>query len=397
MRKPAILGGMPLFPEGLPFARPPLPSFDKVVERLRPVYETGMITNSLLVRELEEKVSSYFGVAQTVAVSCCTSGLLLCVQALCDGFAAAVRSQPRVVLPSFTFSATGHAVVWNGGFPVFAECNPETYQLDPEDVATRLDGADLLIGTHVAGAPCDTEALEGLAKQAGIPFLLDAAHAFGACARGRRVASFGNAEVFSMSPTKIVISGEGGLITTDDENLATHLRAARDYGNTGDYNPAFAGLNARMSELHAAIALASFDELKEHLDRRVFLAESYRDGLAELAGVRSQRLLDDTTSTYKDYSVTINAEEFGVSRSFVATALRAEGIDTRCYFSPPLHQQKCYSPYNLGKLAVTEKLSAEVLSLPIWRDMKNEDAEKVISALWSIHQDREEIEAACAV
>ncbi len=397
MRKPAILGGMPLFPEGLPFARPPLPSFDKVVERLRPVYETGMITNSLLVRELEEKVSSYFGVAQTVAVSCCTSGLLLCVQALCDGFAAAVRSQPRVVLPSFTFSATGHAVVWNGGFPVFAECNPETYQLDPEDVATRLDGAGLLIGTHVAGAPCDTEALEGLAKQAGIPFLLDAAHAFGACARGRRVASFGNAEVFSMSPTKIVISGEGGLITTDDENLATHLRAARDYGNTGDYNPAFAGLNARMSELHAAVALASFDELKEHLDRRVFLAESYRDGLAELAGVRSQRLLDDTTSTYKDYSVTINAEEFGVSRSFVATALRAEGIDTRCYFSPPLHQQKCYSPYNPGKLAVTEKLSAEVLSLPIWRDMKNEDAEKVISALWSIHQDREEIEAACAV
>ena len=248
MSLPAVAGGKPAFPDLLPFVRPTVPDLERVVARFAPSYERGMLTNGPLVREFEEQAATRLGVPHVVAVSSCTAGLMLVLRVLA----------PRgpVVVPSFTFSASAHAIAWNGLEPRFVECDPASFQVDPASVVSRLDGAGAVLATHVFGAPCEVEALEGLAAGAGIPVFFDAAHAFGALRDGRAIGGFGAAEVFSLSPTKVVVAGEGGVVATRDGSLAEALRIGRDYGNPGDYDTQFVGLNARMSELHAAIFLS---------------------------------------------------------------------------------------------------------------------------------------------
>ena len=259
MNRPAILGAAPAFPDPLPFVVPSAPPLERVVARLAPSYERGMLTNGPIVREFEDAVASRVG-ADAIAVSSCTAGLMLVLRAF--------ELTGPVVLPSFTFSASAHAVAWNGVRPQFAECDPATFQVDPEHVAALADDADALLATHVFGAPCNVAALAGIASHAGIPLVFDAAHALGAFRGERAVGAFGNAEVFSLSPTKVVVAGEGGIVTTNDRALADAVRMGRDYGNPGNYDTQFVGLNARMSELHAAVAMESLQGLDGRLARR---------------------------------------------------------------------------------------------------------------------------------
>lgn len=359
------------------------------MERLAPSYERGVLTNGPLVRLLEEQVANRLGTRSAVAVSSCTAGLMLTLQAL--------RPQGPVVLPSFTFSASAHAVVWNGLVPVFAECDPRSFQFDPADAAGRLSGAGALMATHVFGAPCPVEDATELAAKAGIPLLFDAAHGLGATRRGRAVGSFGTAEVFSLSPTKPVVAGEGGIVSTDDEGLAQTVRLGRDYGNPGDYNTRFAGLNARMSELHAATALESLGELDEHLQIRRHLAGRYRAGLAAIPGVHPQQLEAADESTYKDFTVAIDPVAFGISRDGLVTALRAEGIDTRCYFSPPVHRQQAYDDIGGDELPVTDEVASQVVSLPLYRSLPVQDLERVVDVLGDVYAHSEEVRHALTV
>ncbi len=159
--RPAVLGGSPAFPDGLPFVRPPVPPLARVMERLAPSYDRGMLTNGPLVRELEAAAAERLGVRHVLAVSACTSGLMLAVRALVP--------EGRVVLPSMTFSASAHAVAWNGLQPRFAECEPDTFQMDLADAETLLDGAGALMATHIFGAPCRPVEVEQVAARAGIP------------------------------------------------------------------------------------------------------------------------------------------------------------------------------------------------------------------------------------
>jgi dTDP-4-amino-4,6-dideoxygalactose transaminase len=258
MTAPALLGGQPAFPDGLPFFRPATPPLERVTARLAPSYERGMLTNGRLVRQFEAEAAERLGVPHVVAVSSCTAGLMLVFQAL-------ARPGTAVVMPSFTFSATAHAAHWAGAVPRFAECDVATCQLDVDDAAGRLDGASLLVGTHVFGSPCTPEAVEELGRTAGVPVVFDAAHGFGATRDGRPLGTFGDAEIFSLSPTKPMTSGEGGLVAIRDDELARRVRLGVDYGNPGDYDTLFAGLNARMSELHAAVGVESLTELDDHL------------------------------------------------------------------------------------------------------------------------------------
>jgi dTDP-4-amino-4,6-dideoxygalactose transaminase len=341
--------------------------------RLAPSWERGVLTNGPLVAELEATVAERLGVRHVVAVSSCTAGLMLALRAL-------VPPGGRVVLPSFTFSATGHAVAWCGLEPVYAECEPESFQLDPADAARRLDGAAALVATHVFGAPCDVAALTALAAQAGVPLVFDAAHALGAEHRGRPVGSFGDAEVFSLSPTKTVVAGEGGLVATDREDVAEAVRIGRDYGNPGDYDTRFVGLNARMSELHAAVALESLADLDANLARRRAAAEAYRGLLAEVPGVQPQAVAPHDASTWKDFTVRISRRLLGSSRDDVAAALAAAGIDTRRYFDPPVHRQRSHARWS-APLPVTEQVASEVLSLPIYPGLSRGAVERVAAVI----------------
>jgi dTDP-4-amino-4,6-dideoxygalactose transaminase len=197
------------------------------------------------------------------------------------------------------------------------------------------------------------------------------------------VGGFGDAEVFSLSPTKVLIAGEGGIIATNDDVLAERCRIGRDYGNPGDYDTRFVGLNARMSELHAATALASFADLEERIAQRNELAEWYRKALADLPGIRFPSVADGDRSTYKDFTILIEAERFGSDAATVATALDAEGIQTRRYYSPPVHRQRAYRSLvgANGPLPVTDMAAERVLTLPLWTGMTHEQIEGVATAL----------------
>lgn len=382
------LGGLPSFPDGLPFVRPATPPLEKVMARLAPSYERGVLTDGPLGRELEEQVAAQLGVEHVVAVSTCTAGLMLVLRVL--------ELEGSVVMPSFTFSATAHAAAWNGLRPVFAECDPKSFQVDPADAAARLDGAAALLATHVFGAPCAAEQLEELGRRHGIPVLFDAAHAHGARRGDRRVGGLGDAEVFSMTPTKVVIAGEGGLVATNRADIAAAVRIGRDYANPGDYDTRFVGLNARLSELHAATALESLAELDHNLARRRAVATRYRDGLRTVPGIDVQVVDPGDESTFKDFTISVDEAGFGLPRDGVVAALRGRGVDTRCYFSPPVHRQHAYRAVPNGPLPVTDEVAGRVISLPIFPGLALDAVDAVVAILAGVHEHAEEVREAIA-
>jgi dTDP-4-amino-4,6-dideoxygalactose transaminase len=362
--------------EWLPLTKPSVPDADRVVEDLRQILATGVLTNGRYVRELEVRAAEYLGVRHCVAVASCTSGLMLLLRA------AGISGD--VIVPSFTFAATAHAVAWNGLRPVFADIDPSTLTLAPS-AANQACGlrTSAILATHIFGTPCDIEELEAEARRHGILLFFDSAHAFGSEHGGVPVGGFGDAEVFSLSPTKPVIAFEGGIIATNNSALAERCRIGRDYGNPGDYDCQFVGLNARMSEVHGALALASLPGLSDRIKRRNDLADEYRDALSRLPGVTFPTVRDGDVSTFKDFTVLIDPETFGVDAVAVSAALAHEGIDTRRYYSPPVHRMHAYRSYAAvgGDLTVTEKTATRVLTLPLWNEMTEAHIDRVVAAM----------------
>lgn len=380
MDKPAILGGAPAFPTPLPVARPTLPALDAMYGALDASLRSGMITNGSQVRAFEDEVAGYLGVAHAVAMSNCTSGLLLILR--CTGVTG------PVVVPSFTFMASGHAVRWAGARLRFADCHPRQYTVDPRSAAGALPRdatGGAILATHTFGAPCDVRELQALADDRGVPLLFDAAHGFGSrYPDGTMVGGKGLAEVFSLSPTKPLSAGEGGLVTTNDAALAAELRVAREYGNPGDYDSLYAGLNARMTEAAAILGRTGLTTFPGWLERRQALAGRYRANLADVPGLAFQELPAGAESSYKDLTVRI-APEFGLTRDRLATCLRAENIDTRAYFDPPLHRQTAYRDVVPAvPLEHTERLSASLLTLPLHSHMRSDVIDRVCAGIRSI-------------
>ncbi|WP_431677609.1 DegT/DnrJ/EryC1/StrS family aminotransferase [Kitasatospora sp. KL5] len=376
---PAALGGTPAFPDGLPLTRVKVPHSEEALARIAAVLESGQLTNGRTVAELEERAAELLGVQHVVAVSNCTAGLMLVLQA------AGVGGGRPVLMPGFTFSATAHAAHWAGGTPLFAEAREQDITLDPEDAGARLKAADrpaALMATHVYGTPCQVERLQQVADASGVPLVYDAAHGFGSARGGVPIGGFGLAEVFSMSPTKVAVAGEGGLVATRDASLAATLRTARDYGNPGDYDTLFPGLNARMSELHAAVGLASLTGLPERVAHRGALVEVFAAAVAGLPGLRLALPEPGDTSTFKDLTLIVDDAAFGLGAAQLGRALKAEGVDSRRYFHPPVHRQKAYA--HLGQaeaLPLTDRLADSVLTVPLWSHMDADAVRRVAGAV----------------
>lgn len=372
---PAIRGGRPAFPDGLPLARPSVNNIDRVTEDLHRILKSGMLTNHVFVRELESRCSEYLGVTHCVAVSSATSGLMLVLKAL--------ELTGSVVVPSFTFAATVHSVAWNGLRPLFADIDAETLSLDAEATKAAItDDTAAILGVHVFGAPSDITSLEQVAKDAEIALVFDAAHGFGARHQGTRVGRFGRAEVFSLTPTKPLAGSEGGLVTTDDDELAERIRIGRDYGNPGDYDCLFIGLSSRLSEIHAAIALAHLEDIDDRLTRRNHLAAVYQETLGSHGGISFPRVREGDFSTFKDLTVLVDRESFGMSAVDLASALGEEGISTRRYYAPPVHRMKAYSHLPPSEnLATTDDVADRVLTLPLLDGMGDEQVQLVCSAI----------------
>jgi dTDP-4-amino-4,6-dideoxygalactose transaminase len=221
--------------------------------------------------------------------------------------------------------------------------------------------------------------------------LFDAAHAFGARTGGVEIGGFGEAEVFSLTPTKVLVAAEGGLIATRDDALAARLRIARNYGNPGDYDTWFPGLNARMSELHAALALESLDALGVTLRRRRQLAAVYRRWLDEVPGISYQAVPITDESTFKDFTITVDEQDFGMNRDQLVAVLAAEGVDTRNYFDPPLHLHRAFDGEQSSDLSSVEAISRSVTSLPIYPDLAVSTVERIVEILLAAHENAEKV------
>jgi dTDP-4-amino-4,6-dideoxygalactose transaminase len=369
-----------MFPEGLPLARPSIPDVDRLAEDLRSVLTSGILTNGPRVRAFEDAVAEHLDVPHAVAVSSCTAGLMLVLRA--------ADLTGDVVVPSFTFQATAHAVAWNGLRPAFADIDPETLTLSAASAA-RATGmrTSAILATHTYGTPADVDGLTEAAQQGGVRLIFDAAHAFGARHRNTPVGSFGDAEVFSLTPTKPVVAGEGGVVTTADEELAARIRRLRDYGKEEDYDVRVIGLNARMSELHAAVGLASLAGLDERIRRRNELAEAYRQALGNLPGVSFPSVRAGDLSTYKDFTILVEEGAFGLEAPGLAEALTAEGVETRRYYAPPVHRTVAYrAAANGARLPFTDDAARRVLTLPLWEGMTAEQVGRVGEAIERIRR-----------
>jgi len=365
----------------IPLARPGVPNPSAVAEDVEQILVSGVLTNGPYVRELERRSAEYLGVRNCVAVASCTAGLMLLLKS--------ANLTGDVIVPSFTFAATAHAVAWNCLRPVFADVDRSTLTLSAEALRQAIGvRTSAILATHIFGTPCDVDALEELAKDNGIRLFFDAAHAFGSLKRGVPVGRFGDAEVFSLSPTKVLVAGEGGIIATDDDSLAERCRVGRDYGNPGDYNCQFVGLNARMSEVHAAIALNSFTGLEERIASRNALVSLYQEELSKIPGLSFLTVPDGDRSTYKDFTIIVHRDTFGLDADELGKALASEGIETRRYYSPPVHTMQAYR-WLAGAnwtLPVTEAVASRTLTLPLWAEMTETHVGRVADAIGRIHR-----------
>ena len=185
------------------------------------------------------------------------------------------------------------------------------------------------------------------------------------------------------------------MVTTDDDDLAEQLRLGRDYGNPGDYDCRFPGLNARMSELHAAMALESLADYEANLARRLERVDRYRTLLSEVRGISLQAVDAADTSTYKDFTIAVQ-QSFGVPRDLLVRALLMEGIDTRCYFSPPVHRHQAYAGVNTPDLPVTDQAAAQVVSLPVFGSLPMSRIDSIVEAMAALHENADEVRNAAS-
>jgi dTDP-4-amino-4,6-dideoxygalactose transaminase len=365
----------PAFEKMLPIVDPEGLPGEEFLEDVRKIVASKQLTNGKYVREFEEEAAAYLGVKHCVAMSSCTSGLLLVFRCL--------NLQGEVILPSFTFHATAHAVSWNGLKPVFADCDANTFCVDAAAVREQITARTAaILGVHIFGNPAPVMELQEITEKLGIPLVFDAAHAFGSKCGDKCVGGFGTAEMFSFSPTKLVVGCEGGLIATHKPRLAEQLRAARNYGDAGNYDPDICGMNARMGELNAALALRGLGSLDRRVARRNEIRERYERNLRDVHGIRFQRVAEGGLSSFKDFSVIVDGRAFGQTRNWLMGELRRNNIDTRKYFSPPVHLQRLYREVWDGRpLPVTEGISNGIVSLPIYSSLTDESVDTICDVI----------------
>ncbi|HEX6305828.1 MAG TPA: DegT/DnrJ/EryC1/StrS family aminotransferase [Anaerolineales bacterium] len=384
-KNPAILGGRPIFPEKVQMVRPVLPDYAAMSDGIKEILGTGMVTKGRYMREFEQRVADYLDVKHAVAVSSCTSGLMLVHRAL--------GLEGEVVVPSFTFMATISSLVWNNLRPIFTDVDPDTTNLDPEAVEAAITPeTTAIVAVHNFGNPADIERLQDIAEHYKVKLIFDAAHGFGALYQGGPLGSQGDAQVFSLSPTKLLITGEGGVVTTEDDDLAEKVRMGREYGNDGNYDSAFPGLNARLPEFNALMGLCSLEDLERAAESRNETADVFQEVLERIPGIGFQEVRPGDRNSYREYSITIDPADFGLGRDEVVTALAAENVDARKYYDPPAHRQTAYKIYfDDHALPNTDWLSSHSISLPMWSHMEREVALGICEAIQRIYENAQAI------
>jgi dTDP-4-amino-4,6-dideoxygalactose transaminase len=362
--------------------QPDLPSLESISQPLREILENGSITNfSKYVRKFEAQAGEYLS-THVATTSSGTQGLIFTLQAL------GLQAGQKVILPSFTFMATAQAVLYAGGVPVFAEVEDDL-TLSPADLesllATHRDVA-VVIGVHTYGLPCRVDDIQQVVEEASgrlgrrISLLYDAAHAFGSALDGRRVGGFGDAEVFSLSVTKALVSVEGGMVASRDPELVGRIKKMRNYGIESNYNASLPGLNGKMSEFHAIVGLYNLERLDGYLASRQKSGRYYLDRIQARTGFHTFPWPAGVTHTFKDFTV-LTPEGLDGRRDEVIAALKEDGVETRAYFYPPVHEQCFFQRFADRRLPRTEALSRRVITLPFYTAITETEMDYVVDAL----------------
>lgn len=374
----ATRSGSPTFAVPLHVGRPNLGDREAMLRRVNDIFDRRWFTNDgPLVKEFEGRIQGLVGVKHCVAMCNATIALEIAIRAL--------DLRGEVIVPAYTFIATAHALQWQEITPVFADMDPATHTIAPKAIERLITPRSTgIIGVHVWGRACDTEAIESIAGKHNLKVMYDAAHAFGCSHRGRMIGSFGSCEVFSFHATKFINSFEGGAAVTNDDALAAKMRLMRNFGFAGYDRVIYPGTNGKMTEICAAMGLTSLEAMEEIVTANRRNYEAYRDGLKGLSGISLKEYDSSERRNYQYIVVEVNETKAKLSRDELVAVLQAENVLARKYFWPGCHRMEPYRshyPHAGLLLAETERVAARVMVLPTGTAVSPDDIALVCSII----------------
>ena len=357
----ALFGGKPLFEEVLHVGRPNIGNRQEFESRVADILDRRWLTNGgPYVKQLEQRIAEFVGVKYCIAMCNATVALEIAIRAL--------ELTGQVIIPSFTFIATAHALQWQEITPVFCDIDPRTHTLDARKVEQMITPRTTgIIGVHLWGNQCDVDALDEIAKRRNLKLLFDSAHAFGCSYRGNMIGGFGDAEVFSFHATKFLNSLEGGAVVTNNRELAEKIGLMKNFGFTYYDQTDFIGTNGKMNEVSAAMGLTNLDSIDDFIavNRRNY--NQYAKALAGLDGVTLLAFDEKEKCNYQYIVLEIDQTKTILTRDQIMEILHKENVLARRYFYPGCHLMepyRSYFPHSGLLLPETEKLTKRVLCLP---------------------------------
>ena len=385
----ACLGGTPRFAESFFVGRPNIGDHSAFLKRAADILERRWLSNhGVCVQEFEKRLCDMLGVRHCIAMCNATVALEITSRAL------GLRSE--VIVPSFTFVATAHALQWQEITPVFCDIDPATHNIDPAKVEALITPRTTgIVGVHLWGRPCNVEALQAIADKHGLRLMFDAAHAFGCSHRGKMIGGFGEAEVFSFHATKFLNTFEGGAVATNDDALAERIKLMHNFGFSGFDNVVHIGTNGKMNEMSAAMGLTGLDSIDTFISANRSHWETCQHELAGVSGISVINYNTDERCNFQ-YLILEVDDDFGLSRDHLLAVLHAENVIARRYFYPGTHRMQPYrslQPQSHLWLPETEKVCQRILSLPTGTAVTEEDIRAFCSIIRAAQQHAEEIKA----
>ena len=373
----AVNGAQPLFEEPVHVGRPNVGNHERFLARARNILESGWLSNNgPMLIEFEKRITEKLGVRNCVAMCNGTIALEIATRAL--------ELRGEVIVPSYTFVATAHALQWQEITPIFADIDPVTQNLDPDAVRRMITPRTTgIVGVHLWGRGAPTTELAEVAAVNNLRLMYDASHGFGCSRGGTLLGNFGDCEVFSFHATKFFNTFEGGAVVTNDDRLAEKMRLMRNFGFSGYDRVIYPGTNGKMTEIAAAMGLTNLDDIDAFVEINRTNYRAYRDELRPLRGI-SMLAFDEAERNNYQYIVLDVAPDFPVTRDRLVEALHAENVLARKYFWPGCHNMEPYRSYypHAGlMLPNTNRIAERVVVLPTGTSMHPEDIRAIASVL----------------
>jgi perosamine synthetase len=347
------------------------------IDRVVKVLRSGSLRQGAFCREFEDRFARTVGVRHAVAVSSGTAALHLAWQAL-------IAPGDQVLVPAFTFFATASSVLMAGGVPVFCDVDIRSGTIDLADARVRIGPKTRgIVPVHLYGGVCDVEGVRQLAREHELKIVWDAAQAHGTRLMGKDVGSLADASCYSFYASKTMTTGEGGMITTDHDELARRLRLLRSHGETQRYLHTELGYNYRLTDIQAAIGLGQLERLAYNVRVRRRNAAYLNTRLEDLPGVSLPFERDGAEHSYHQYTIQIDPDRAGTSRDALAKSLADSGVETAVHYPRPLHRQPLFAGRATERLPISERLAERVLSLPIHPALTSADLERIALAVRS--------------